>query len=99
MRSWLISMVAALLMIGSMTSCSIIRSSTDGQPTTVGNQALIRTLLGLNFDKYLENPQFETNHTVVQGWDVYTYRTDELRCILGGEYFITESLLIFFVPR
>jgi len=88
MRSWLISVVAALLMIGAMTSCSFTLPSTGGQPAVAGNQALIRTLQGMNFGKYLESPRFEPEHTVVQDWDVYTYPTDELRCILGGEYFI-----------
>jgi hypothetical protein len=88
MKRWLILLVAALLMIGSMTSCTLTRSPINVQPTTAGNQDLIRTLQSMNFGKYLESPQFEPDHKVVQGWDVYTYPTDELRCILVGEYYI-----------
>lgn len=88
MKIWLILLVAALLTIGSMTSCALTRPSTGVQPTTTPEQDLIRTLQDMNFGKYLESPQFEPEHRMLQGWDVYTYPTEELRCILGGEYFL-----------
>jgi hypothetical protein len=80
--------VAILLMIGSMTSCAPAPAPTDGRPSPSGKQDLIHALQGLHFDRYLVTPEFEPSHAQVQGWDVYHYRTEELQCILGGEYFI-----------
>jgi len=71
-----------LFLILSLTSCR------PAQAPSGGNQNLISALRSLHFDKYLQTPQFEPEHTSVRGWEVYSYPTDELRCILGGEYFI-----------
>jgi hypothetical protein len=80
--------VAILLVIVWITACRPARLSTGSQPSPPGNQDLIRALRNLHFDKYLGSPQFEPTRAHIQGWDVFQYQTAQLRCILGGDYFI-----------
>lgn len=80
--------LVALFTMGSMAICGRALAPTDDRPSPTGNQDLLHALQDLHFDKYLVTPQLEPSHTRFQGWDVYRYRTDELRCVTGGEYFI-----------
>jgi hypothetical protein len=80
--------VAILLIIGSMISCRPVRDSTSVPPSLHGNQGLIQELRNLHFDRYLVKPQFEPDHAQDQGWEVYDYPSEELKCVEGGEYFI-----------
>ena len=77
-----------LLILGSAADCTLISESKIGQPAAPEDQNLLEVLRGLHFDQYLTSPQFEPLHSASSGWEVYTYRTDQLRCILGGEYFL-----------
>lgn len=74
-------------MMWALNGCAS-RKAIPQTETTVKNQALLDALQGLSFARYLDNPQFAPVYSQAQGWDVYTYRTDDLRCILGGEFFI-----------
>lgn len=80
--------VAVLIMIGSVTSCGPARTPTDGRASASATQELLDALRDLHFDKYLVTPRFHPDHTQFHGWDVYSYPTDELQCIAGGEDFI-----------
>jgi len=80
--------VAMLPVIGSVTSCGLARIPAEPRASKDGSQELIDALEGLHFDKYLVTPQFEPHHVESHGWDVYSYPTDELQCIAGGECFI-----------
>ena len=53
-----------------------------------GNDDLLQDLQGLNFGKYLVDPAFHPELSHSGDWDVYTYSTDELRCVTGSEYFL-----------
>jgi hypothetical protein len=78
-----------LLMFGLFSACTLIPRSDDSHPTSEGGQDLIEALSGLHFDKYLESPKFDPTQTETESWEVYHYRTEQLQCILGGEYFLT----------
>jgi hypothetical protein len=52
------------------------------------NPDLADALRSLHFDRYLAGPSLVSDRTQVGGWDVFHYRTEDLRCVLGGEYFI-----------
>jgi hypothetical protein len=77
-----------LLILGSITACNLARGDSHTQPPPPGNQDLIQSLRSLHYDRYLLEPQFTPEHTQSQGWDVYTYPTDQLLCILGSQYFL-----------
>jgi Pectinacetylesterase len=71
-----------LILPASLSSCSSAR------PSPADNQALVLTLQELGLDKYLSTLQLAPIRSEVQGWDMYTYPTEELRCLLGAGYFI-----------
>lgn len=77
-----------LLLVAALTSCSRAGRSFKPPPAPTESQDLIRALRALHFDKYLTTPPLVPEHVQVQGWDVYRYGTEELRCIDGGEYFL-----------
>jgi hypothetical protein len=85
--------VAIMLMILCITSCNPARVAIGIPPAPHGNQDLIPALRDLHFDKYLGSPRFEPIRVHAQGWDIYQYQTAQLRCILGGDYFIMMTTL------
>lgn len=79
---------AAILLLGGMTACKPVQTVTEPELEINEEQELRSTLRDLGFGKYLEEPQFNPHYTREENWDVYTYPLEELRCVLGGEYFI-----------
>jgi Pectinacetylesterase len=81
-----------LLLTGSITSCvqkqAALEPTPEPMPELSQEQDYLSTLQKLGFGKHLTETQFHPQHTKNGAWDVYTYPLDELRCVLGGEYFI-----------
>jgi hypothetical protein len=80
--------VATLLLAAHVASCAPAQTAPTTRAPEGDSQELIDALRNLHFDKYLATPQFHPSHTQSHGWDVYSYPTDELQCIDGGEYFL-----------
>jgi Pectinacetylesterase len=79
---------AAILLLGGLIACKPVQNVAEPEVDLDNQQEFLLTLQGLGFGKYLEEPQFHPQHTQKGDWDVYAYPVDELRCVLGGEYFI-----------
>ena len=84
---WRLS-VQLFLTVGLLTSCTLFQDSVEESPTLSAETDLSDTLRDLGFGKYLDQLGFASTQTSISGWDVYHYRTDDLQCILGDEYFI-----------
>jgi len=80
-------LVGVLLMIG-LTSACLPPTDAGGPIPPEENPDLADALRGQHFDRYLTGPGLDPDRTRVGGWDVFHYRTEDLRCVLGGEYFI-----------
>jgi len=85
-------LLALLLMTGSLTACvqeqNALELEPEPTPAPTQEKDYLTTLRDLGFGNYLVETQFHPQHKKSGSWDVYTYPIDELRCVLGGEYFI-----------